>query len=168
MGGRRLRSDVEAASGSEARAVTAEKTRAPLVFQARVKAAPAQVFGAFFQEPSRWLCRQAQIDARPGGRLRLCWSDGCFTGAFVQCEPPTLARFSWQMEGDTLPETMVVVRTDPGEDPRETALELEHYGFGVGPDWDAMYVGAARAWASYLKNLRAVLETGVDLREADE
>ena len=37
-----------------------------------------------------------------------------------------------------------------------------------GTDWDAMYVGAARAWASYLKNLRAVLETGVDLREDDE
>jgi hypothetical protein len=31
-----------------------------------------------------------------------------------------------------------------------------------------LYVGAARAWAAYLKNLRAVLETGVDLREDDE
>src|SRR5437868_6998849 len=49
-----------------------------------------------------------------------------------------------------------------------TVLELEHYGFGVGPDWDPLYVGAARAWAAYLKNLRAVLEAGVDLREPDE
>jgi uncharacterized protein YndB with AHSA1/START domain len=102
-----------------------------------------------------------------GGELRVCWPDGCFEGRFMQCEPPTLARFSWQLQGDGLPETMVVVRTDPA-DAGETALELEHYGFGVGPDWDAMYVGAARAWAGYLKNLRAVLETGVDLREADE
>jgi hypothetical protein len=67
-----------------------------------------------------------------------------------------------------LPDTMVVVHTDPGDAPEETAFELEHYGFGVGPDWDPMYVGAARAWAGYLKNLRAVLEAGVDLREADE
>jgi uncharacterized protein YndB with AHSA1/START domain len=144
-----------------------EKTRAPLIFQARVKAEPARVFDAFFRQPTAWLCRDAQVDPRVGGHLRMCWPDGCFEGTFVQCEPPTLGRFSWRMEGDSLPETMVVVHTDPGG-PDETALEVEHYGFGVGPDWDAVYVGAARAWASYLKNLRAVVEMGVDLREADE
>jgi hypothetical protein len=31
-----------------------------------------------------------------------------------------------------------------------------------------LYVGAARAWAAYLKNLRAVIEAGLDLREPDE
>ena len=159
---------MEASGDGEARAVTAERTRAALVFQARVKAAPERVYEAFFHDPSRWLCRQAQIEPRVGGTLRVCWPDGCFEGQFVQYEPPTLARFSWRMEGDTLPETMVVIQMDPGSSLQETALELEHYGFGVGPDWDAMYVGAARAWASYLKNLRAVLEMGVDLREADE
>jgi uncharacterized protein YndB with AHSA1/START domain len=147
--------------------VTAEKTRPPLVFQSRVHAPPATVFGAFFREPRRWLCRDASIEPRVGGRLRLCWPDGCFEGRFVQCQPDSLARFSWRMEGDTLPETMVVVRTGAAG-PNQTALELEHYGFGVGPDWDMAYVGAARAWAAYLKNLRAVLETGVDLREPDE
>jgi uncharacterized protein YndB with AHSA1/START domain len=144
-----------------------EKTRAPLIFQARVKAPSTAVFDAFFREPERWLCREATIALQPGGQLRMCWPDGCLEGRFVQCEPSTLARFSWRMQEDPLPETMVVVRTDPAG-PNETALELEHYGFGVGPDWDAVYLGAARAWAGYLKNLRAVLETGVDLREADE
>jgi uncharacterized protein YndB with AHSA1/START domain len=133
-----------------------------------VRAAPEVVFNAFFREPQRWLCRQAQIDLRVGGNVRVCWPDACFEGTFAQCEPPTLARFSWRMQGDNLPDTMVVVHTDPGDAPEETAFELEHYGFGVGPDWDPMYVGAARAWAGYLKNLRAVLEAGVDLREADE
>jgi uncharacterized protein YndB with AHSA1/START domain len=144
-----------------------EKTRAPLIFQARVKAPPQVVFDAFFREPQRWLCREASVALQAGGQLRMCWPDGCFEGRFVQCEPSTLARFSWRMQEDTLPETMVVVHTDPAGR-NETALELEHYGFGVGPDWDAVYIGAARAWAGYLKNLRAVLETGVDLREADE
>jgi uncharacterized protein YndB with AHSA1/START domain len=147
--------------------VTAEKTRPPLIFQSHVRAAPAVVFDAFFRQPERWLCRQASIRLEPGGQLRMCWPDGCFEGRFVQCQPPTLARFSWRMEGDTLPETMVVVNTLPAG-PDATALELEHYGFGIGPDWDPMYVGAARAWAAYLKNLRAVLEAGLDLREADE
>ena len=133
-----------------------------------MRAAPEVVFNAFFREPQRWLCRQAQIDLRVGGNVRVCWPDACFEGTFVQCEPPTLARFSWRMQGDNLPDTMVVVHTDPGDAPEQTAFELEHYGFGVGPDWDPMYVGAARAWAGYLKNLRAVLEAGVDLREADE
>jgi uncharacterized protein YndB with AHSA1/START domain len=147
--------------------VTAEKTRPPLVFQSRVKASPAAVFDAFFREPQRWLCREASIDPRVGGELRLCWQDTCFNGRFVQCEPGAAARFSWRMQGDDLPETMVVVSFESdGED--QTALELEHYGFGVGTDWDVMYVGAARAWAAYLKNLRAVLEAGVDLREDDE
>jgi uncharacterized protein YndB with AHSA1/START domain len=144
-----------------------EKTRAPLIFQARVKATPAVVFDAFFRDPTRWLCREASVDLRVGGELRLCWPDGCFVGHFVQCEPITVARFSWGMEGDSLPPTMVVVSTASagGE---QTALELEHYGFGSGPEWDMLYVGAARAWAAYVKNLRAVLETGVDLREEDE
>lgn len=147
--------------------MSAEKTRAPLIFQSRVRATPEAVFDAFFRQPERWLCRQASIDPRTGGRVRMCWVDGCFEGEFVQCEPSRVARFSWRMEGDSLPATMVVVHTDPAEG-NQTALELEHYGFGAGPDWDMVYLGAARAWASYLKNLRAVLEMGVDLREADE
>jgi hypothetical protein len=97
----------------------------------------------------------------------MCFPDACFDGRFVQFEPFNAARFSWRMDGDTLPETMIVVTTaSAGGD--QTLLELEHYGFGVGPDWDMLYLGAARAWAAYLKNLRAVLEAGVDLREDDE
>jgi hypothetical protein len=63
---------------------------------------------------------------------------------------------------------MVVVSIAPTGNGDQTALEVEHYGFGAGPAWDALYVGAARAWAAYLKNLRAVIEAGVDLREDDE
>ena len=144
-----------------------EKTRPPLVYQSQINAPPSLVFDAFFGQPERWLCREATIDARVGGQVRMCWPDGCFEGRFVQCEPSSHARFSWRMDGDTLPETMVVVHTD-AVGSNQTALELEHYGFGVGADWDMAYVGAARAWAAYLKNLRAVLEAGLDLREIDE
>ncbi len=146
--------------------MSSERTRAPLVYNSIVHETPRAVFDAFFSTPQNWLCRSAEVDARVGGELHLCWPDGCFAGRFVQCEPPTQARFSWRMVGDELPETMVVVRFEP--DDNSTALELEHYGFGVGDQWDMLYVGCARAWASYLKNLRAVLELGTDLREADE
>jgi uncharacterized protein YndB with AHSA1/START domain len=142
------------------------RTRAPLIFQSVIRAAPEVVFDAFFREPTTWLCRDARVEPRVGGALRLCWPGGCFLGRFVQCEPPTKARFSWRMEGDELPETMIVVSIGSVE--LGSTLELEHYGFGAGTDWDDLYVAAARAWASYLKNLRAVLEAGVDLRESDE
>jgi uncharacterized protein YndB with AHSA1/START domain len=146
----------------------ASKTRAPLIFQSTIGAPQRAVFDAFFREPQRWLCRDATIDLQLGGQLRLCWPDGCFEGRFVQVDQPTLARFSWRMDGDPLPETMVVVSIAAIDSGARTALELEHYGFGAGDDWEALYLGAARAWAAYLKNLRAVLETGVDLREDDE
>jgi len=154
-------------SGSAGRtSLATEKTRAPLIFEATVRAEPRIVFDAFFGQPTSWLCRSATIDARVGGTLRLCWPDGCIEGRFVQCEPPEVARFSWHMEGDALPETMVVVRCAASD--QGTALEVEHYGFGAGADWDLLYLGATRAWAGYLKNLRAVLEMGADLREASE
>lgn len=146
--------------------MVAERTRAALIFNATVNAAPQAVFDAFCRTPQRWLCRSGSLDPRVGGEFRLCFPDGCFAGRFAQCEPPSVARFSWRMDGDPLPETMVVVRFEARDN--STALELEHYGFGVGEQWDMLYVGCARAWASYLKNLRAVLELGVDLREADE
>jgi uncharacterized protein YndB with AHSA1/START domain len=148
--------------------MTTDRTRAPLIFQVRVNAPPATVFDAFFGHPERWFCRTARVDAKVGGELELCWPDGCWRGRFVQCEPPHVARFSWQLAGEPLPATMVVVRADPTADGAGAQVEVEHYGFGAGADWDLVYLGAVRAWASYLKNLRAVLEAGIDLREADE
>jgi uncharacterized protein YndB with AHSA1/START domain len=146
-----------------------ERTRPPLMFRARVAASPGRVFDAFFREPQRWLCRQARVEPRVGGTIRLCWPDGCVEGRFAQCEPDSVARFTWRMQGDSLPETMVVVRFSSADGAQsETDLELEHYGFGVGEDWDMAYVGAARAWAAYFKNLRAVLEANLDLREPFE
>lgn len=147
-----------------------ESTRPPLVFQVTLAATPPVVFEQFFRQPQRWLCREGAFQAGTGGQLRLCWPDGCVVGHFRQYEPPRLARFTWRFEADPLPETMVVVgfeAVERGGAPA-TRLELEHYGFGAGPDWDLLYVGAARAWAGYLKNLRAVVELGGDLREEGE
>jgi uncharacterized protein YndB with AHSA1/START domain len=147
-----------------------ESTRPALVFATSIAAPQAQVFETLLGAPQRWLCREASVQREPGGRIRLCWPDGCAEGRFVELSPPATSRFTFRMEGDPLPETMVRVAATPTErDGRPaTRVELEHYGFGVGPDWDMLYVGCARAWAGYLKNLRAVMEAGLDLREPDE
>jgi uncharacterized protein YndB with AHSA1/START domain len=159
---------VGAPGGPRGVGLSQESTRPPLVFQSRVKAPQEIVFRAFFHEPGRWLCRGGNFEPRVGGQLRLCWADGCIEGRLVQFVPPQTGRFTWRFEGDSMPETMVVVSTTAADSADRTTLEVEHYGFGVGPEWDVLYIGAARAWASYLKNLKAVLEVGVDLRDADE
>jgi hypothetical protein len=110
------------------------------------------------------------IEPRPGGRVQLCWSDGCAEGEFLQIESPIAGRFSFNMQDAAVPETIVCIGLEPTEHDGQpaTLVELEHYGFGVGPDWDMLYVSCARAWAGYIKNLRSVLEAGLDLREPDE
>jgi uncharacterized protein YndB with AHSA1/START domain len=149
---------------------TQEATRAPMIFQITVKASPEDAFRTFWSEADRWLCREANVDTESGGDLRFSWAEGAVEGRILQYVPPRTVRFTWHFEGDPMPETMVVMSTAPAERNGEpvTMVEVEHYGFGGGPGWEAMYLGAARAWAGYLKVLRSVVETGVDLREADE
>ena len=77
------------------------------------------------------------------------------SAASCGCRQGPLVRLARGVEGDELPETMIVVSVEASE--AGSNLELEHYGFGAGPDWDELYVSAARGWAGYLKNLRAVL-----------
>ncbi len=146
------------------------RTRPPLVFRVTIDAPLEVVFETFCGQPERWLCRSGFFEPRVDGRLRLAWPDGCVEGRIMQLQPPRTARFSWHVEGDTLPETMVVMslqRVEKGA-VSVTQVEVEHYGFGAGPEWEPLYLGAIRAWTGYLKNLRAVLELGGDLREADE
>lgn len=146
-----------------------ESTRPPLEYTVSLAIPAEQAFAMLFSEAERWLCRSASMDLRPGGALRLCWPDGCAEGRVLLFAPPSTARFTFHMEGDPLPETVVMVGlTADGNDSARTELNLQHYGFGVGADWDPLYVGCARAWAGYLKNLRSVVESGVDLREPNE
>jgi uncharacterized protein YndB with AHSA1/START domain len=146
-----------------------ESTRPPLEYTVSLGLPPERAFATVFSDAERWLCRSASMDLRPGGALRWCWPDGCAEGRVLLFAPPNTARFTFHMDGDRLPDTVVVVDiAQENTNPDRTALTLQHYGFGVGPDWDLLYVGCARAWAGYLKNLRSVVDSGVDLRESNE
>ena len=149
-----------------------EMTRPPLIFRVTVAAPPEVVFETVFGPPARWLCRSGSFEPREGGTIRLCWPDGDVGGQLVQFVPPSTGRFTWRFEGDPMPETVVVVNVQPTSQQRGgqpvTAVEVEHYAFGAGEDWEPLYLGATRAWTMYLTNLRSVVETGVDLREEDE
>lgn len=145
-----------------------ERTWPPLVFTSKIDAPPDQVWRALTQPDQlvRWLPRRAEVDPRVGGSFRFRWGELELAGRYLQFEPARSLRFTWGQPGGPFPETVIVVNLEA--DGQGTALSWEHYGFGRGGDWDAYYVGSARAWAGYLKNLKALLETGHDLREEDE
>ncbi|SRR5579884_551526 len=142
-----------------------ERTWPPLEFRVTVPA-PREAVWRAFTEPEllvRWLSRQASIE---GDELRLGWGDVAVACRVVQRTHERVLRSSWSDPSGAFPETWVVVLFHArGE---STLVELEHYGFGRGGDWDELYVASARAWAGYLKNLKSVLGGGPDLREADE
>jgi uncharacterized protein YndB with AHSA1/START domain len=145
-----------------------ERTWPPLVFNLTLAAPPETVWRALTDpaELTRWLARAARTEGRPGGSFELRWDDLRIAGRYLQFEPPRRLRFTWGQPESPFPETVIVVNLQPRDG--GTALSWEHYGFGRGEGWDEYYVGSARAWAGYLKNLRSVLETGHDLREDDE
>jgi len=142
-----------------------QRTWPPLEFRVTVPAPRPEVWRAF-TEPrllTRWLARRAS--AAPDG-LTIGWADASISCRVVQKTHERTLRLSWPDPSQTLPETYVSIWLHArGE---STLVELEHYGFGRGADWDELYVGAARSWPAYLKNLRCVLGGGADLREDDE
>jgi uncharacterized protein YndB with AHSA1/START domain len=145
-----------------------QRTWPPLEFRVRVPVSRPEAWRAFTasDQLSRWLARQAHGRVGAGETFELGWGDLRLACRVAQATHERVLRFSWPDPMGQLPETWVVVLFhDRGS---WTLVELEHYGFGRGDEWDAAYVSAARAWSSYLKNLRSVLGGGPDLREDDE
>ena len=141
------------------------RTWPPLEFRVTVPAPRPEVWRAF-TDPAllvRWLAREASSDRHV---LCLGWPGGTMRCRVVQRDREQKLRFSWPDPSGMFPETFVVVGLQADGD--RTLVDLEHYGFGRGDDWDDLYVGVARAWSGYLKNLRSLFSGGPDLRENDE
>ena len=141
------------------------RTWPPLEFRVTMPASRPAVWRAF-TEPAllvRWLAREASAT---DDVLCLAWGEARIGCRVVQRTFERILRMTWPDPSGALPETFVSIWLHArGE---QTLVELEHYGFGRGGDWDELYVGIARAWSGYLKNLRSVLGGGPDLREDDE
>lgn len=111
-----------------------------------------------------WLCHQAWIDARPGGRYLFRWRSGFEAqGTLVRYEPPENLTWVWIGAGEP-GATVVEWELEPAGE--GTKVEFKHYGWGGDPRSQAARAEAARAWTGGLENLVSVLEEGLDLREA--
>src|SRR5262245_57480075 len=126
--------------------------------------APAkQAYRAFTNSTSlrEWLCDVATVEPHPNGRLYLWWrGDFYSSGHYLELDENKCVRFRWSSNIDPGPTEVTVSVIQQTDD---TLVRLEHEI----PD-DSRWTGKAETfrenWADSLRNLKSVLETGVDLR----
>lgn len=140
-----------------------------IVVTRRIQASPATVF-SFFTEIERWTLWQGvdgEIDARPGGTLRLAMPGGQIaSGRFVEIVPERRLVFTWGWEGDAPPvppgSSTVVIELEP--DAAGTLLRLTHSG--LAPVVIAEHHRAG--WERYLERLHIRAEGGDPGRDLPE
>ena len=95
-------------------------------------AAPPEVVFRYFTTAERWMMWQgvaAEVDARPGGVLRVnVRGDGYAAGEFLTVEPPNLVvfTFGWEMPGNPIQPGSTTVRVELQPSEMGTRLVLTH------------------------------------------
>jgi len=123
-----------------------------------IRATPERVFRALTEkaELEAWFVKEATIDLRVGGALRLFWDPESVEGTFLEIDPPRRVVFTWDerpaIAGIT---TSAFTLTAEGEG---TRLHLVHSGFGSGAAWDRLFNNINGGWDSELQKLRTYLE----------
>jgi uncharacterized protein YndB with AHSA1/START domain len=81
---------------------------------------------------SAWWGRQAEIDARPGGAIRVD-IDGThvMAGEIVRLDPPTALEFTFGWEGGDVPPGATNVEVAIAERPGGCIVTLRHHGLPV-------------------------------------
>jgi len=132
----------------------------PIEREVRIAAPPATVY-RYFVDPERmvqWMSNRAEIDPRPGGRIRLDY-DGfdVMRGEFVELVPDRRVVFTWGWEtlGDNVPAGASRVEVTLTPDGEGTLLRLVHSGLPAGAS-----EGHATGWDSFLGNLGSAARTG--------
>ncbi|MGI8689341.1 MAG: SRPBCC family protein [Thermomicrobiales bacterium] len=123
-----------------------------------IRATPERVFRALTEkaELEAWFVKEATIDLRVGGTLRLFWDPESVEGTFLDVDPPRRLVFTWDerpaIAGIT---TSAFMLTAEGAG---TRLHLVHSGFGTGAAWDRLFNNINGGWDKELQKLRAYLE----------
>jgi uncharacterized protein YndB with AHSA1/START domain len=126
-----------------------------------IRATPERVFRALTEKADleAWFVKEAMIDLRVGGALRLFWDPESVEGTFLEIDPPRRVVFTWDerpaIAGIT---TSAFTLTAEGDG---TRLHLVHSGFGTGEAWDRLFENITGGWNEELENLRRYLVEGV-------
>lgn len=128
-----------------------------------VQAPVKYAYRAFTSSTSlrEWLCDVATVEAHPHGRMYLWWrGDFYSSGHFLELEENKCISFRWFASIDPAPTKVTVTLT---EKDGGVNVRMEHHV----PDdesWKKKAEEFRANWVSSLRNLKSVLETGIDLR----
>jgi len=129
--------------------------------------APAKLaYRAFTNSTSlrEWLCDVATAEPHINGRIYLWWrGDFYSSGHYLELDENKCVRFRWFGNRDSAP-TEVTVSVSEKEG--GTLIHLDHE-IPDDPAWAQTAESLRENWADTLRNLKSVLETGVDLRIAE-
>ena len=125
-----------------------------------------QAYRAFTNSTSlrEWLCDVATIEAHPNGRMYLWWrGDFYSSGHYLELDENKRVRFRWFSNIDSAPTEVTV---SVSEKAGGTLVQLTHE-VPDEPAWVQKAESFRENWADSLRNLKSVLETGIDLRIAE-
>ena len=131
-----------------------------------VDAPPKTAYRAFTNATSlrEWLCDLATVEPHTGGRMYLWWrGDFYSSGHYLELDENKRIKFRWYASIDPAPTevTVSVVEKDTG-----TLVRMDH-DIPDDPFWLKKGQTFRENWDDSLENLKAVLETGIDLRIAN-
>ncbi len=132
-----------------------------------VQASPEMIWAALTQasELREWLCDEARVEPHKGGHIQMNWREGYeVRGTFTAFSPLRSLAFTWAGSDDP-GETSVRFALKPVEGGLQ--VRLIHSGLGTGRKWTGWVKQAGEEWNEVMDNLQSVLETGIDLRQAN-
>ena len=125
----------------------------------RIAASPVTVF-SFLVEPAKftaWMGVGAELDPRPGGRVRIdVDGEHVAVGEFVTVEPPHRVVMTWGWESnDAVPPGSTTVEITLTPDDGETVLRLRHMGLPNEQEKQSHQAG----WNQFTGKLAALLNS---------
>jgi uncharacterized protein YndB with AHSA1/START domain len=142
--------------------------------EVRIAARPETVF-SFFTDPAKivqWLGRRAEVDAHPGGLVRIDYNGfDIMRGSFVEITPHSRVVFTWGWEtlGDGVQPGQSTVEVTLTPDGDGTILHLLHTGLGAeetashGAGWDFFLAALAEGASGAAAPVRSPLSDGEEL-----
>lgn len=111
-----------------------------------------------------WLCDVATVAPHPRGRMYLWWTGDFYSsGHYLELEKDKYIKFRWfsNIDPDPTEVTVSFAEIDGG-----VTVRMDH-DVPSEEDWKKKAEGFRQNWADSLRNLKSVLETGIDLRIAE-
>lgn len=137
-----------------------------IVYNAFVKAPPSRVFRALTdpKEITKWFIKEAQIEAKNGGRFVLGWGRSIYEESkVIEFVHDKVFSFTWNPGPDFPAGPVVTFKLTPKSG--GTVVTLEHKGFDTAGKALKSLIEHEGGWSSYMCNFKCYVEKGYDLRD---